>query len=311
MVEIPFGEYENFEDCVAKNQDKADPEAYCATIKRQIEGDKPRKIGFDKQDYKIGFDKIALDSKIVFEDDKILTMSATIASEIVHEYEDGWAYKPADELEKMATTASRLLSRPVIILKHPQTAFVQTHDDVHGRVTDFKFHKDLIDPKTRRPNRRGVTANISWFKDVVPEDIIVEIKSGALRDDSIGFAFMQDKTPGEWNGQKFDYVQRNIFLDHVAAPIPLGRCPSPFCGIAVDSVPFNAEIDNECPVCKTIRQVGFLTAGRRLYKQYGIDVLEVIEGHSLPQQIVPKEDSEDLIVKSRRLFKELNARLQE
>lgn len=38
MIKIPFGEYDSFEDCVAKNQDKGDAEAYCATIKRQIEG---------------------------------------------------------------------------------------------------------------------------------------------------------------------------------------------------------------------------------------------------------------------------------
>ena len=34
----PFADYESFEDCVAKNQDKKDPEAYCAEIKRKTEG---------------------------------------------------------------------------------------------------------------------------------------------------------------------------------------------------------------------------------------------------------------------------------
>jgi hypothetical protein len=35
---MPFGEYKDFEDCVRKNKDKKDPEAYCARIKEQIEG---------------------------------------------------------------------------------------------------------------------------------------------------------------------------------------------------------------------------------------------------------------------------------
>ncbi|UBF23314.1 hypothetical protein M1M40_gp36 [Halorubrum tailed virus 29] len=35
---MPFGEYEDFDACVRENSDKRDPEAYCATIKRQIEG---------------------------------------------------------------------------------------------------------------------------------------------------------------------------------------------------------------------------------------------------------------------------------
>lgn len=35
---MPFGDYEDFDDCVRKNQDKEDPEAYCAAIKKAIEG---------------------------------------------------------------------------------------------------------------------------------------------------------------------------------------------------------------------------------------------------------------------------------
>jgi SPP1 gp7 family putative phage head morphogenesis protein len=34
----PMGEYSNFADCVRKNQDKKDPEAYCAAIMHRIEG---------------------------------------------------------------------------------------------------------------------------------------------------------------------------------------------------------------------------------------------------------------------------------
>ena len=35
---MPFGPYEDFEDCVRANAEKHDPNAYCATIKRAIEG---------------------------------------------------------------------------------------------------------------------------------------------------------------------------------------------------------------------------------------------------------------------------------
>ena len=34
----PFGDYKDFQDCIDKNQEKHDPEAYCATIQRQVEG---------------------------------------------------------------------------------------------------------------------------------------------------------------------------------------------------------------------------------------------------------------------------------
>ncbi len=34
---MPFGEYENFDDCLAKNSDKDNPSAYCGYIKNQVE----------------------------------------------------------------------------------------------------------------------------------------------------------------------------------------------------------------------------------------------------------------------------------
>ena len=33
---MPFGQYKNFADCVKKNRDKKNPEAYCAEIERRI-----------------------------------------------------------------------------------------------------------------------------------------------------------------------------------------------------------------------------------------------------------------------------------
>jgi hypothetical protein len=36
----PFAGYSNFDDCVRKNNGKSDPEAYCASIMRKVEGGK-------------------------------------------------------------------------------------------------------------------------------------------------------------------------------------------------------------------------------------------------------------------------------
>lgn len=35
----PFADYKDFDDCVAKNSDKEDPKAYCASIERQLHGE--------------------------------------------------------------------------------------------------------------------------------------------------------------------------------------------------------------------------------------------------------------------------------
>src|SRR5665647_3427873 len=236
------------------------------------------------------------DGKIILDDDKFLVVKAVIASEIVHKYKDGMAYKPADELEKAAWTAD---GRWVKALSHPAS------DQI----------RNVNDTKTNIPCRRGIEVDIRFFKERTGKEVLDKIKSGQLKDNSIGFSCDKDVTPGEFQGQKYDYVQRNICIDHLAAPIEQGRCPSPYCGINVDaadddkpvvevqdatlgisyrfdSAKFTPEKAKEwmqkrtykdCPVCTRMEEVGYMTAAQRLYKQYGPDVLEVIEGHKLPQ----------------------------
>lgn len=38
---MPFAGYRDFDDCVAKNRDKRNPEAYCASIKARAEAAEP------------------------------------------------------------------------------------------------------------------------------------------------------------------------------------------------------------------------------------------------------------------------------
>jgi hypothetical protein len=218
-----------------------------------------------------------------------------------------------------------------------------------------------------------------------------------IRDNSIGFSCLNDPVPGEFQGQKYDVVQRNIFIDHLAAPIEKGRCPSPYCGINVDSAEQDVWDENEntirsghknsadyegikniditdgikalvgcpkgklegdkcsvgmettsflfdkakfdmakakawftkhsgdsadslkafydCPVCRRMDEIGFVEVGKRLFKQYGADVFEVIEGHELPPKEPEKPlgnsdskdtDSAQLIKRVGNLVKELS-----
>lgn len=189
----------------------------------------------------IAFDRISLGKqKIIADDDDELVVNAVFASEIVHKYIDGWAYKPADELEKAAWT---LEGRWVKILDHPVEGIIQRTGDISGRITDVKSVKDLTDPKTGRPSRKGIVGNIHFFKHArgkdgatpTPPEILEKIRSGDLSGDSIGFTFEKDMTPGEFGGVKYDYAQRNFFFDHLAAPIEAGRCPTPLCGIGMDA----------------------------------------------------------------------------
>lgn len=48
---MPFGKYNSFKDCVKKNQDKKNPESYCAAIEEKITGKYPgnkKKVDYSK-----------------------------------------------------------------------------------------------------------------------------------------------------------------------------------------------------------------------------------------------------------------------
>lgn len=265
--------------------------------------------------HKIGFDSYTIDAgKPIVDNDLELTMPAVIASEIVQQYSDGWAYKPADELEKMAKAASRIGAVPIKILEHPSADtnyLLLKHTDIHGVARNFQYVNNLVDAKTKRPCRKGVKADLTWYKDTVNPEILDKARKGELHDVSIGFTFDADPVPGEFGGVKYDYVQRNIFLNHVAAPIEAGRCPGPICGIGYDSHQQVAVLDAkaiaDCPVCTHMKEIGWGVAGKRLYAAYGPDVLEVIDSGYIP--VKPKPAKSDVDVEFVRVFGELKRNL--
>lgn len=249
--------------------------------------------GGDALTRKIGFDRAKLEPKIIAEDDTTFTMHAIIAREMVQPYGKLRMLKAADELEKAYRNVHKLKVRSVTLGDHPATKIVMRNADVKGFMTNFSFAKDLKDPKTHRPMDSGISADVTFYKDSMSQVQQDELKQGLKPDVSIGFTYDDDMSPGEWRGQKYDGVQRNIFIDHLAAGIDTGRCPSPFCGLGLDSISASpvgetvmemvAMVDEaKCPVCRRILDVGLETAGSRLYARYGADILDVIEGNPLP-----------------------------
>ena len=244
---------------------------------------------------KLGFDRATLGDKVIEETDDVLVMPAVIARELVQGYPEGRAYKPAEELEKAAWTAE---GRWVATMQHPETGLITRRSEVKGRIEGTEFAKDILDPKTKRPMVRGIRANIKWFKKDVPKQLLDDVKSGALRDVSIGFTYEEDRTPGEWEGQAYDFAQRNIFIDHVVAPCPTGRCPSPYCGIGVDSIIKNhgKEAENtskeDCPICREIERLGLSEASKRLAEAFGSDVLNVLSDEETSKREKAKQEQE-------------------
>jgi hypothetical protein len=189
------------------------------------------------------------DAKVIRDDDQYLVVHAVLASEIVQPYRNQQTgkierhYKSADELEKAVFTFRGI---PIKTLSHPKGSYIEDRYEVNGRVENPTFRKDLLEPKTKRPCRRGVDGDLWFYRDNAPEvkagtykpiteEIAASIRTGTLKDNSIGFSCFNDPTPGEWQGQHYDIAQTRIYANHLAAPIEKGRCPSPLCGINVDS----------------------------------------------------------------------------
>jgi len=189
-------------------------------------------------------DEITLDSdritekKDPFWGDVTVFHDVVIASEIVQPYLDGLAYKSRGELEAYTPTVD---GRWVMTGKHPDDGIISDRSQIHGRTVNPRYCKNLIDPKTLRPNRHGVRADVEIFNDRISADMLENMVKGVKKDVSIGFFFTKDANAGVvadgvFKGTQYDYIQTNMFHDHLAAGIDQGRCPSPYCGLGADSV---------------------------------------------------------------------------
>ena len=182
---------------------------------------------------KIGISLAEVDaSKIVEDSNEFLVVPAIIAREGVFPYPEGKAFKPAAELKEAAWTAEGAW---IVAEKHPDTIILTVRDDIKGKVENTKFCDKV----------NGILGNLRFFKAKCNSTFLDEIKTGKRKDVSLGFFYDVDETPGKWKDQAYDFVQRNILVDHVAAGVPVGRCRSPYCGIAVDSLIRKVAVDPE------------------------------------------------------------------
>ncbi len=89
----------------------------------------------------------------------------------------------------------------------------------------------------------AVRANVHLLKRTLSPRFVEDVKSGARRDVSVGFTYDTEEQPGEWNGEKYDFIQRNLLINHVAVGVPVGRVRAPFIGLGVDNLEFEDTAD--------------------------------------------------------------------
>ncbi|MBX5320866.1 DUF2213 domain-containing protein, partial [Candidatus Bathyarchaeota archaeon A05DMB-3] len=152
------------------------------------------------------------------EDDETLTVPAVITKEDVYDYDGMLVYEPAEEIEQAAFTAQNAW----IVENHPAEVILTKAEDIKGTVSKAVFEEDRI------------KADLTFYKDRCSPQYLSDIKKGKVKSVSIGFFWEPEPRKGEFNGKQYDYVMRDIFIDHVAVGSWTGRCSYPLCGIGID-----------------------------------------------------------------------------
>jgi hypothetical protein len=177
---------------------------------------------------KIGYDNMKFDALQIVEDSKCcLKVNAVITKEGVYQYPDGRAYKCRMELLKATHTAR---NAKLTILNHPESLVIMSQGQIHGVI-----EKPFFD-------RNKMRAQLNFDKSVCPKDFVDSVRAGTTsKDVSIGFYYQPDMTSGLWVDEQgikhpYDYIMRDIVIDHVAVGVLKGRCSYPDCGIGVDAM---------------------------------------------------------------------------
>lgn len=170
---------------------------------------KPRIIVTDSIMMDVQTDSIKLE-------DGILSADCIATAAMVQDYDGKQVLKDPEELRKAAGFAREL----PITDGHPHDGIVTSQDEVKGWTTPLTYDE------TKK--RLGCSVKIT------DGTLIKKVQDGK-KDVSIGFFCDVEEKTGEYEGKKYTAVQRNIVLNHLAAGIDSGRCPTGKCGIGQDT----------------------------------------------------------------------------
>ncbi len=149
----------------------------------------------------------------------VIKIPVVLAREMVQPYKNGTEkhFKPYDELVK----AIGLQDELPIIIEHKRWS----QDDVVGYVKEFKSNDE----------KRDVRGMAYLKTSKLPEGLADRLNKRFVVPVSIGFwADLGDS--GEFNGEKYDKIQRDLVFNHLAICLnSIARCPPDSCGLNLDS----------------------------------------------------------------------------
>jgi len=195
---------------------------------------------------------LQLDLDSLSEVDGLLSVPATAAKEMVYDYDGLKVLKPFDELKAAALFANGI----PVTREHPKSGIVTDRREVLG------FFRD---PVAEDGQLRGIL-------EIADRDLIADVKGKKLSEVSAGFFCALDRSAGEFKGEQYDAVQRNVFLNHIAV-VEHGRCSlAQGCGINLDAYAYPMppdvidKLDAAIERAKAMKDKGLLELLRKIRK---------------------------------------------
>jgi len=202
----PFAGYKDFADCVAKNKDKDNPEAYCAAIKHRVE---EAMLNGKKILYLFG-EGLRVDGVKVFG-------VAIHPKKLWHPEEGTYHVYLEEELKKAAPT---LAGKPfgidhIQILPKPNVVERSWWDDQLGGVAFEGTVSPEIAERIKKGEFKGVSIELNWFK---PGVMLEKVNGIAPRNfDFTAVHFMKNFPPAD--KETFVKVWEGITLPIVPPPL--------------------------------------------------------------------------------------------
>lgn len=143
-------------------------------------------------------------------DGGVLFKNVVFAREIVQQYDDGLHFKPAKELKD---TLKTFRGKPIVAFAHPPGQRISSVKQQAGHIVfdsvfwDEQDNRVAGDVFIEAEDEKGKPKN---------QELIKEMKARRIEDNSIGFTADIYNESGTFKGQKFDKVQKNIYIDHLA-----------------------------------------------------------------------------------------------
>lgn len=187
---------------------------------------------FDTEEAKLDLSGANIKYDIINDGQTIMIHNVPIAKEIVQPYYDAlgnieYHYKPKDSIQGIKSTYS-----PVSI-SHPTMHFSDMTKDMQEELTIGY----MINGYYEEDSAKHYTDLMLWM-DKVPQWLKDRIEQNIANDVSIGFVHDKVKEPGTFEGKSYDFVQKNIKIDHLAILQPTERGRASFSdgvGVGADS----------------------------------------------------------------------------